>query len=257
MSEQNMCDRLAAYELGALESEDRRAFEDHLRDCAECQDELYDHAPAAALLASAPGTWARRMAATTPRPSLAQRLASWLRPPLARALVPVATVALLALVLLQPWQGPVSPWSDLAVVEALPWTGQQVRSGADDAERAFAAAMELYVARDWADAGIALADAAGALAASGAPSALHDQARLYAGVSHLLADDATAAASQLELASTSALPPVAQRATWNLAQARLLLDDPDGALAALSSLESSPVYAARAGELAATIHERR
>jgi len=251
------CDQLAAYELGALDGSARQDFESHLRDCAECRDELYDHAPATVLLTSEPGRWAERMRAAAPRRSLAERLAAWLRPPLVRAAVPVAMVAVLVLAVIQPWQGPASPWSDLAAIEALPWTGLQTRSGAGNAEQAFADAMELYVAEDWAGAGAALVDAAGALDAADASPALRDQARLFAGVSHLLADDAAAAAGQLELAAGSSLAPVAQRATWNLAQARLLLDDPDGALAALSSLENSPVYAERAAALAGSIAERR
>ncbi len=255
------CDQLAAYELGALDGSARQEFESHLRGCAECQDEVYDHAPATVLLTTEPGRWADRMQAAAPRRPLAERLterlAAWLRPPLVRAAVPVAMAAVLVLVVIQPWQGPASPWSDLAAVEALPWTGLQMRSGAGDAEQAFADAMELYVAQDWAQAGAALVDAARALDESDAPPALRDQARLFAGVSHLLADDAATAADQFELAAGSDLAPVAQRAAWNLAQARLLLDDPDGALAALSSLENSPVYAERAAALAGSIVERR
>lgn len=251
------CDRLTAYELGALDGSARREFEDHLRICDDCREEIYDHAPATVLLTSEPGRWAARLGAAAPGRSLAGRLAAWLRPPLVRAAVPVALAAVLVLAVLQPWQAPTSPWSDLAALEALPWTGLQVRAGADDAQQAFAAAMELYVAEDWAGAGAALTDAAQALDASGAAPALRDQARLFAGVSHLLAADADAASGQLELATGSTLAPVAQRAAWNLAQARLLLDDPDGALSALARLEDSPVYAPRAAALAVAIAERR
>lgn len=251
------CDHLAAYELGALDEATRGDFEQHLETCIECQDELYEHAPAALLMAAEPGRWAARMDVAAPRASWRERLAAWLRPPLVRVAAPVAMVAILVLFVGQPWQGPPAGWSELATVEALPWTGLQTRAGADDATRAFGDAMALYVAEDWTGAGAALVHAADALDAADAPRALRDQARLYAGVSHLLADGAAAAAPQLEQAAESDFAPVAQRAAWNLAQARLLLDDPDGALAALAGLADSPVYAQRAASLIAAIGEQR
>jgi hypothetical protein len=254
---QRMCDHLAAYELGALDDAERGAFENHLRACTGCRDELYDHAPAAVLLAGEPGRFADRMRAAAPRASWTGRLGAWWRAPLVRIAAPVALAAVLALVFIRPGHDPATRWSELATVEALPWTGLEMRSGGDDAARAFADAMSLYVAADWAAAGDALAEAAGALEAAGARPVLRDQAHLFAGMSHLLADDPDAAARELEIAVASPLPPVTQRAAWNLAQARLLLGDPEGALAALARLQDSPVYRERAAALAGSIAERR
>ena len=76
-----------------------------------------------------------------------------------------------------------------------------------------------------------------------------DQARLYLGSSLLLDGRADAAEPVLEVAVSSPLPPVRERAAWQLVQARLVLGDADGARSTLEGLTSSPVFGTRAAEL--------
>src|SRR3954471_18021028 len=86
-------DDVGAYLLGALDDLERRAFERHLGDCPECQEELRRLRPAAEAL---PGS----LAALAPPPGLKQRLMAEVeprrRPP--TRLLAVAAVLLLGLV---------------------------------------------------------------------------------------------------------------------------------------------------------------
>ena len=56
-------ERLAAYELGLLDSDERRRFEDHLRECPACQEELFELAPYMAALNQEPGRYAAQVGA--------------------------------------------------------------------------------------------------------------------------------------------------------------------------------------------------
>jgi anti-sigma factor RsiW len=87
-------DDVGAYLLGALNDLERRAFERHLRDCSECQEELARLRPAADAL---PGS----VQQIAPPPGLKRRLMAEVEPPRRRApnrLLAVAAVLLLGLV---------------------------------------------------------------------------------------------------------------------------------------------------------------
>jgi tetratricopeptide (TPR) repeat protein len=130
-----MAERLAAYQLGALPEPERTAFEEHALRCDVCFEELERGAAAIATLRRDPsrfraalGEDAARDAAERPRPP---RWALLLRP---AALVPLAAVAVLAVVLLR--RAPERDVRDLAAFP-LPAAGSSlVRGGAaDDAVR--------------------------------------------------------------------------------------------------------------------------
>jgi anti-sigma-K factor RskA len=87
-------DDVGAYLLGALNDRERQAFERHLRECDECQDELDRLRPAAEALPGSvvqleppPGLKARLMAEVDPRP----------RRPVPNRLLAVAAAVVVAL----------------------------------------------------------------------------------------------------------------------------------------------------------------
>ncbi len=244
------CDLLAAYELGLLDGQERLRFEGHLETCPHCLEEVYAFAPASLLLTAAPGRFAALAAPAKPSVSgrLAAVLAGIFQP---RVFAPVAAAAALALLVLIP---SAPRWSDLAVVEPLSWSHVQVRAGGDPGGRLFADGMERYTAGRYDDAAEILQQAARAMEdtdrgslplQAGTPG----QARLYAGVSLLLAGRPQAAKGPLLAAAANPLPPVAQGADWYLAQAYLLTDRPDSAGMVLKGLAESPVYGSRARAL--------
>jgi anti-sigma-K factor RskA len=78
-------DDVGAYLLGALNDVERKAFERHLRDCPECQEELERLRPAAEVLpasveqlAPPPGLKKRLMAEVDPRARRPRPPATWL-----------------------------------------------------------------------------------------------------------------------------------------------------------------------------------
>lgn len=241
----NVCDLLAAYEMGLLDEAQRRRFETHLDECDGCLEEIYAFAPASTAMTADPGRF--RGAAVVATPSWTDRLSrilgDVLRP---RILAPVAAAAAVALLVLLPTG---SPWVDLAVVEPLPWTQITVRSGEDPAQGLFTQGMTTYLDGRYEQAATTLLRAADLLQQTdrGAPGP--EQARLYAGVSLLLARHPGAAKAPLQNAAASPLPPISQGADWYLAQAYLLTDRPDSAASVLSGLSASPVYGARARTL--------
>jgi len=249
-------DLLAAYELGLLDDADRARFEAASREDPELLAELFEAAPELQILARDPDRYARAARAALasapgPRPGLLERLRAALRP---RVLVPAAAVALaLVLVVLGPGRDGAG-LAELAVLEPLPTTEQQVRADAPAAELRFREAMGAYLDARWQD---AAAGFAAALAAGGEDWHRRDQARLYRGSSLLLDGRPEAAATELEAAAEAPLLPVREQATWQLAQARLRLDDAAGARAALEKLRDSPVLAEKARSLLAELDQRR
>jgi Putative zinc-finger len=67
---------LGSYVLGGLSAEDRRAFDEHLENCARCKTELAEAAPLPALLRKVPGIPAMPIAPVALQPSLSTLLAS-------------------------------------------------------------------------------------------------------------------------------------------------------------------------------------
>ena len=238
-------DLIAAYELGLLDHADRARFEAATLDDTELLDDLYDAATETQVLMQDPGRFAAAARAGLAagergaRESLLDRLQNFFRP---RVLVPVAAVLALAFVIFGPGQD-TGHLADLAVLEPIPATRQVVRADAPDAETRFREAINTYLDARWDDAAARFEEAIGA---GGDNWPRQAQARLYLGSSLLLAGKTRLAARELEIAATASLLPIREQATWQLAHARLALDDAAGARTALESLRSSPVLAEQA-----------
>ena len=238
-------DLIAAYEFGLLDDADRARFEAATLEDPELLDDLYDAAGDAQMLILDPGQYAAAArdglaaGARDTSESLIDRLRNLLRP---RVLVPVAAALALAFVIFGPGQN-ADHIADLAVLEPIPATRQIVRADAPDAESRFREAMNAYIDGRWDDAAARLEEA---LTAGGENWPRQAQARLYLGSSLLLAGKTEAAARELEIAATASLLPIREQATWQLAHARLTLDDAAGARLALEDLRSSPVLSDKA-----------
>lgn len=262
MSEQqnrnHNCDLLAAYEMGLLADDERLGFEAHLTDCSDCLDELYAMAPHMNELAAHPGEFADAAAAGLQAGSMAgqswlKRLRSWFLAGPEKALLPVVVVAAVTLfVFLPSADGP--QFASLAVLEAPAYSPIQVRAGQQDLWLPlWESGMASYGQQDYSAAAEDLAQAISLLENQPDPQGerylVLDNARLYCGVSQLLAGQAENSVAVLALASSSQLPPVSQKAQWSLAQAHLLNGSPDAALETLEKLRNSPVFGTRAAEL--------
>ncbi|MFH2052805.1 MAG: zf-HC2 domain-containing protein [bacterium] len=250
------CDLLAAYELGLLDPDERRDFENHLAGCPDCQDEIYAHAPVAMALQEDPDRFARaaQPVLAGSRAGLRERLSGWLTFPWPRILAPAALVAAAVLVLVLPAVRQGSDLTGLAVVDPLPYARIEMRAGAEEPVRLFQEGMDSYIAGDYGLAADRLTSAAEIQEAWPAdtgplPAGLLDQTRIYLGVSLLLADRPGPALDPLTRAAGSPLPPLAERARWYLAQACLLTDRAEAAREALTPLVASPVFGARAQAL--------
>jgi hypothetical protein len=241
--EPGLGEKLGAYELGLLDTAQRRDVEAHLVACEACRDEAYATAPVATLITGDAVGVVREMdrPPTPARTPWRESLRALVRSP--RALVPAAAVAVVALVVLTRSPDPAA----VARVEPLPWTPLAVRDASRPADALFERAMARYAEGDWAAAAAMLRDT---LAESDAPLAgtKREQAMLYLGVSLLMLEDPAAAIAPLEGAAGSALPVLADRALWYLAQARLLGGERAAARAILARLQQSPGYAAAAAD---------
>ncbi|HOX24866.1 MAG TPA: hypothetical protein PLL30_03760 [Candidatus Krumholzibacteria bacterium] len=247
-------DLLAAYELGLLDPADCARFEAATTDDPDLLLDLYDSAADAQALARDPGRFAQvmRAALRPPRSGLVERIRQpFRRGPRRWVLAPVAAALALAVFLLVP--GGDESLRSLAVLEPLPASRVEVRAGESQAEVAYGAALDLYRASRWRDATGAFQRS---LDAADATWSRRDQARLYLGSSLLLAGRIEAAIPELAAAGASPLPPVHERAAWQLAQAYLLLDDLARARETLAGLRSSPVYGDRAAALLETLSAR-
>jgi hypothetical protein len=280
---------LAGYELGALTGEECARVEEHLLACPACLESLYRTAPHAQWLRESPALVRARWAAhareaaiaaaaalapgtvvapgapalparRAPVHSLGHRLrglaekldparhprAFWL--PVGAAAAAVALVAIFS-------QNQAS-FGDLAQVEPLRYVQMPLRGALPAHEVSFREGMEAYTAGNYAAAAGRLAQAVRAGEAEPSWGNL-TQARLYLGVSLLLTGKAAEAVPDLEQARGSPLRPLADRAGWYLAQAHLLLEDPDSALPVLEGLASGgSAYAEPAARQAAAIRGR-
>ncbi len=257
-SEHNTCDLLAAYEFSLLDPEARLRFEQHLETCPDCLDELYSMAPLTTTVMGAPGTFVQ---AATPHKStrwhtFMRQLERIFNP---HVLAPIISIAAVVLFVLLP-SGP--KFADLAQVTPLPFSHIQVRAGDDDIGKLYQSGMTLYTQSEYAQAAAILLQAAeqmedaertSSLGTLGSPG----QARLYAGVSLLLAEHPGAAKTPLQTAAKDPLPPVSGSARWYLAQAYLLTDSPDSARVTLESLTENPVYWQQAQEQMDQLEETR
>jgi tetratricopeptide (TPR) repeat protein len=246
---------MAAYELGLLPPVKVADFEEHVRACPACADEIYEMSSYVVALRGGAGVLAQRL---RDAPSAAhqeeglperlrRRLLSAIRGVLPRPLAPrtaaaFAAVALgvLALVLIP--RGERSEWQDLAQVEPLAYAPLETRDAG--AGESFERGMILYAGGRYREAASILEDV---VEREDLEPAKMDQARLYAGICRLLTEEAPRALPHLEEASRSSLPVVADRARWYLAQASLVMDDPETAASYLRELaDLSPGYGARA-----------
>jgi TolA-binding protein len=245
-------DLLAAYELGLLEPEERARVEQALASDPDLLDDLYDGAPAALAMQADPGRFARAAdrAAAAARPAARRGWLAWLRAP--RLMVPIAAAAVLVAVITWP-SGQDGDLAGLAVLEPLPTVQIELRSGAQDADRQYEAAMSAYRDGRWDQAS---AGFTASLAVAEQGWARADQARLYAGSSLLLAGRVGDAQALLRSASRSALAPVREPALWQLAQAQLSLGEVEAARSTLEALQASPVYGERASDLLADLPQR-
>ncbi len=244
---------LAAYELGLLPAEDRLRFEEHLAGCSACLEELYEMSPVATALSSEPGRIAARLAEAGVEPGADPAPSPWrglriLGSP--RFYVPALAAAAILLALLMPFGSDDTPeFGKLAMLEALPYVPIDTRPvGHSEAELRFTEGMTNYIAGRYGQAAGQLNEA---LRLAESPREVDwdgiGQARLYLGVSLLLADRPDQARHALEPLTTSPIRILRERARWYLAQAHLLRGDPEGALVPLAALaDSSIAYAERA-----------
>jgi len=254
---------LAAYEMGLLPPEQQAVFEEHLRTCNACLDDLYAHAPTAAVLHGMPERLAAHLGpAGRPReeaeetPHLGRRIGAALRDWFLprgwteawRPLLPVAVAAVLVILVIRSPGGP-TDLAGLARIEPLPYQRLETRAaGTDEGRRLFAQGMDAYIRAAYPEAAALLSRAIPLLRSERSRDA-SDQAAIHAGVSFLLAGNADSAATCLEIAHGSPLPVLADRARWYLAQAALRRADAHTALRLLDSLAlGSPGYGARAAE---------
>jgi len=241
-------DLLAAYELDLLNTDERTRFEAATRDNPELLEELFDMAPGIEALRDDPGRYAAvaREELAAQQPGVMERLAGWFaalsQPRFAAPLI--VSAGALALMLLLP-DGD-KALRDFAILEPMATSSYEVRAGAPAADELYHDAIDAYLDTRWADAASTLESA---LATADTDWDRADQARLYLGSSLLLDGRADAAEPVLEVAVSSPLPPVRERAAWQLVQARLVLGDADGARSTLEGLTSSPVFGTRAAEL--------
>jgi len=288
---------LAGYELGALTGEECARVEEHLLGCPACLESLYRTAPHAQWLrenpalvrarwaaqaretataaAAAPGAVAEAgatpgMIAAPGTPAMPARrapargfgerlreLAGRLNParhprafwvPVGAAAAAVAMVAI--------FSQERASFRDLAQVEPLHYVQMPLRGVPPAHEASFREGMEAYAAGDYAAAAGRLAQAVRAGEAEPAWSNL-TQARLYLGVSLLMTGKAAEAVPYLAQVRGSPLRPLADRASWYLAQAYLLLEDPGSALPALEGLASGgSAYADPASRQVSAIRSR-
>ncbi len=257
-------DLLAAYEMGLLEEQDRLTVEQHLAECASCQDELYATAPYAREMRADPRRYRQTIAAAAPdiggpnrvlglvmaAGRYLQSLVTW------RVGVPVATVAAVALVLIVVGRDDGFDPRTLAVIEPVAYVQIDTRSGATpQLSASFRAGMAAYDEQRYADAAGILTDTL-ALAGQDSGWPHMDQARFYQGLSYLLAGDAGSAIEALEKTTNSPVRPLADRSRWYLAQALLLHETPRAALTPLQDLaDNSPLYAERAAAQLRSLQE--
>jgi len=256
---QNLCDLLAAYELGLLENDECSSFENHLTACPECTEELYAMAPAAAAMTTRPELYAAKAARNFRPEPFSARFRKWLFSGSGRTILPVAMVAILALVIFIP-RSPDPRFGNLAMIEAPAYVPIQVRSGGNTPWLAhWESGMSHYRNRQYDAASEDLGQAISLLKKNPSPEteryAVVDNAFMYLGVSSLLADRPVEAVRALEVAAESQLKPVSQKALWYLSQAYLLTEEPDKALQTLVKLENSPVFKARAASLVKEINQ--
>lgn len=243
-----MSDLLAAYEMDLLSSRERAEFEAFLLQDEETQDELFDNAPFVIALKNDPARFRRiaEAALAEMEPSVWERWFSFLSNLMSpRVLAPVTAIAVLAVLLSVPPQS-VLDLRQLARVEPVPYVQLETRSGHHAADQPFDLAMAHYSAQRYRAAARGLRDAIVA-AESGEDWGQMDQARLYLGLSLLLAEQPAEAIAPLTAATGSVLLPVAERSRWYLAQARLMMNEPIQAQELLRELAThSPVYGERA-----------
>ncbi|MFH1144993.1 MAG: zf-HC2 domain-containing protein [Candidatus Eisenbacteria bacterium] len=263
---------LAGYELGALTDEECARFEAHVRGCETCLEALYETAPEMAVLRGHPeevisrwrvharavgdeassvvpssvGDGASAASPAIPavrRPGPRSRIARSMRM-LKDALgssrhsyrfwLPAGAMATAAVIAVVLFGGRGISYRGLALVEPLPYTHMSLRGPEmSERERDFREGMEAYNAGDHATAARILERAV-----AGADEAWRQgvQARLYLGVSLLLSNRPSDALPHLQRVKTSSLRAQADRASWYLAQAFLLMEDPARALAELEPL---------------------
>ena len=250
-------DLLAAYELGLLDDDEKARFEAATLENPDLLDELYEMAPHVASIRRRPDLAhaAVREALDASRPSIGDRLRGWAdRFFSPRVLTPVAVAAAVALVIFNLGERP-ADLRRLVTVDPMAYVSVDVRSGETDRDAAYRAAMDAYSNADYRGAIDGLERAVAGDWGGAAWDDL-DQARLYLGVCHLLADEPAAAVPHLETGAASWLPPVADGSKWYLAQARLMLGDVAAAREILADLgANSPVYGARAADLLARIDQ--
>ncbi|MCP4292984.1 MAG: zf-HC2 domain-containing protein [bacterium] len=259
---QQLCDLLAAYEMNLLERDERSGFEAHLPDCPDCLEEMYSMAPATAAMNAEPGVFADQAQRYLERDkslSLWERLAGILSGGPSRVLVPVIAAAVLAVVIFLP-QGQEKQFSQLAISSAPAYSTLQVRAGNQDSWLApWENGMEFYQDKNYSSAAEDLLQAVTILAADNAADderyVVLDNARLYLGVSQMLAGQVDQCIGSLQNAANSSLPPVSQKCQWYLAQAYLLNEMPDEAVGILQALIDSPVFGSDSRQLMEQIED--
>jgi anti-sigma factor RsiW len=248
---------LAAYEMGVLAGDDRRRFEEHLGRCPWCVEQLYELAPHVAAMRADPGgviadlDQAGAPGSVKSREESANQLRSWWQRLNWRLLAPTGALAAAATILiLFVWNPETVEFADLAQLEHVEYLQLDTRSeGLPEAKRLYARGMENYAARRYEEAAALLSQAtAGDLTQLSQTE--REQIRFFRGLNLLLSEAPAAARPHLEEASRSTLPVIADRARWYLAQAHLLLEEPEEALPYLETVaERSRVYADRAATL--------
>jgi len=254
------CDRLAAYELNLLETDERLEFENHLPHCSDCLEEMYSMAPAMSQLTAQPGRYAAQAARYLEQDKTETwltRLNKILFSGPARVLVPVAVAAVLAMLIFMPQTTDIK-YRSLAMTEAPAFSPIQVRAGQQDQWLPlWDSGMQAYRTGQYDVAVVDLTQAINLIAklpnSAEERFAVLDNARLYLGVSQMLSDQTDDALVTLKVAATSTLRPVQQKSLWYLAQVHLLNEQPEEALTVLSQLENSLVYGPRAKALTVEI----
>lgn len=222
-------EQIAALAAGRSDADAAANLLQHVTACLECSEELDLIAD---LVAAEP---------ETPATGLPRRTGMML----------LAAAAVLAVLLWSPWTA-ASPWADLAEVAPIQAPPANLRGPEEEARGAdYVEGLRAYRTADFA----AAEEALRRVAAQRPGDAL---VHLYLGIARLQTGSPSAAVEPLRVAARSGTGLVRERGLWYLAGARLLLERPAEARAALEELRAEAGdYAANAETLLEALDARR
>lgn len=232
------------YQLDRLSEGEKRRFEAHVLQCDYCFQQVYALGPAFARIKENPQMFMQALTEAEPEGLWGKFKAGFVGIPVGARWLAAAVVAVLAVLLVQPFRGPKS-LADLAQVEPYPFhvLAPMGAEGKTEVETVFFQGMQSYNAGNYQAALPHLNEAV-----LGDPTDAEFQ--FFLGITHLLAGDAASALAPLQAAISLDPTRFEARARWYLGNAYLLLLDAESAEVELSSVVAlNREYAAQSKEL--------